>query len=209
MVAGCAPQVTTVRPPILPAATGWRALASEDDQLRIAEMPATWREARAAVTTRYFRLLVKEDELLDPVAARAMPTPPPGSYACRLVRLGRDPDGKAPPIQSFSQFFCYIKAEGDDRLSFTKQTGTELPGGWLYPDGARRLVMMGAQQRAPGDNSLPYAAERDRDLIGVVERIGPFRWRLVLPWRGSAPGLDVYELTPVPADKQATEPPAP
>jgi len=44
--------------------------------------------------------------------------------------------------------------------------------------------------------------------VGVIERIGPFRWRLVLPWRGERPGLDIYELTPVPLEQQAAEPPA-
>jgi hypothetical protein len=31
----------------------------------------------------------------------------------------------------------------------------------------------------------------------VLERIAPFRWRLVIPWPQSTSKLDVFELTPV------------
>ena len=34
-------------------------------------------------------------------------------------------------------------------------------------------------------------------MAGVLERIGPFRWRLVIPWPQSTSKLDVFELTPV------------
>lgn len=157
---------------------------------------------------RYQRLIRREGDLLVPNAARQQPTPPPGSYHCRLVKLGAG-TGREPPVQSFPDFFCYIRAEGDNRLSFTKQTGTELPGGWLHDDGGRRLVLIGAKQRTPGDNSLAYGSEPERNLVGVIERVGPFRWRLVLPRPAESAGLDIYELTPVPVEQQAAEPPDP
>ena len=56
-------------------------------------------------------------------------------------------------------------------------------------------------QKAPGDVSLGYGVEHDRDVVGVVERVGAFRWRLATP-RDDGKGIDVYELTPVPADQQ-------
>ena len=31
----------------------------------------------------------------------------------------------------------------------------------------------------------------------VLERVGPFKWRLVIPWPQSSSKLDVFELTPV------------
>jgi hypothetical protein len=34
-------------------------------------------------------------------------------------------------------------------------------------------------------------------MAGVFERIGAFRWRLVIPWPQSTSKLDVFELTPV------------
>ena len=35
------------------------------------------------------------------------------------------------------------------------------------------------------------------NMAGVLERIGPFKWRLVIPWPQSSSKLDVFELTPV------------
>lgn len=178
----------------------WRAIASAEDQERLKRLPDTWRKALGAVPRR---LAEREGELLAPQAARQHPLTPPGSYHCRLVRVGT---GKGSAVRSFPDFFCYVRADEDGRLSFSKQTGSELPAGWLHKDDERRMILTGARQRAPGDNSLPYGSEPDRDLVGIVERIGPFRWRLVLPWRGEQPGLDVYELIPVAVEQQAPEP---
>jgi hypothetical protein len=38
-------------------------------------------------------------------------------------------------------------------------------------------------------------------MVGVVERVGGFRWRLAVAG-ADARQLDIYELTPVPADQQ-------
>jgi hypothetical protein len=198
------PQAAVPPPP--PAETGWRAVVSAEDKQRVADLSQIWHQALQSVPHRYQAQITKEGDLLVAGAGRDHPTPPPGSYKCRLVKLGNE-GGREAPVRTFPDFFCYIRAERDNRLSFTKQTGTDLPGGWLHEDGDRRLVLVGAKQRKVGDNSLGYGEEPDRDLIGVIERIGPFRWRLVLPWRGGKPGLDVYELTPVPLAQQAPEPP--
>ena len=39
-------------------------------------------------------------------------------------------------------------------------------------------------------------------LERVLERIGPFKWRLVIPWPQSTSKLDVFELTPVDFSQQ-------
>jgi hypothetical protein len=36
----------------------------------------------------------------------------------------------------------------------------------------------------------------------VLERIAPFKWRLVIPWPQSTSKLDVFELTPVDFEQQ-------
>lgn len=186
---------------------GWRSMVSDDDRALLDGLPAIWERTLRAIPARQRGTVAAEDELLQPGAARQHPAVPPGSYHCRLVRL--DPADRSKPVQSFKEFFCYVRGEQDNQLSFTKQTGTELPGGWLHPDGDRRLVLVGAKQREAGDNSLSYGDDPDRNLVGAVERIGPFRWRLVLPQRMGRAGIDVYELTPVPSDQQAPEPQAP
>jgi hypothetical protein len=135
--------------------------------------------------------LREEGDLLRADAGLAHPALPPGSYHCRSVVLRRDAVERGKP------FFCFVGSETGERVSFTKQTGTALPGGWLYPE-ADRYVFLGARQRRAGDVSLAYGGDRTRDLIGVVERIGAFRWRLAL----SGTAMEVYELTPVAPDKQ-------
>lgn len=186
---------------------GWRAVVLPEDAERLDRLPSTWASVLASIPPRYRNAVVREGDLLIPDSGRDHPTPPPGSYRCRLVKIGPGARRSDPPIRSFPDYFCYIRGEKDNELSFAKQTGTELPGGWLHKDGDRRLILTGARQRGPGDTSLAYGTEPARDVVGVIERVGPFRWRLVIPWRRDAgTGLDVYELTPVPAAQQAAEP---
>lgn len=186
------------------AEPGWRGTISAEDKARLEALPSTWAAVRGQAERRSKNLWAGQAELVAADAALDHPALPPGSYNCRLVSLGQK-TARGAAVRTFNPFFCYVRGEGADGLSFTKQTGTDLPGGWLHADGDRRYVFLGAKQRKPGDNSLGYGIEGDRDLAGVVERIAPFRWRLVVPWRNGKPGLDVYELTPVPADLQAPE----
>lgn len=196
------------KPPAASSATAdWRSTVSADDRALIEDLPSFWNRTLQAVRARHRAAIAAEGELLQPDAAREHPAVPPGSYRCRLVRLAPAQAGR--PVQSFKEFFCYVRGETDNRLSFTKQTGTELPGGWLHPDGDRRLVLVGAKQREAGDNSISYGDDPARDLVGSVERIGPFRWRLAIPARRQQTGLDIYELTPVPPEQQAPEPKTP
>ena len=103
--------------------------------------------------------------------------------------------------RGFPSQFCFVGGEADGRLSFNKQTGSDLPNGWLYADDSDRYIFLGAQQHKPGENSLAYGTDRARDIAGVVERVGPFKWRLVVP-KTNAKSLWVYELTPVPTAQQ-------
>jgi hypothetical protein len=197
VLAGCAGRdrpvamVASVAPVALKAPSGWRAMIRPEDLGRIETLPATWAAARAGIGRRGATALREEGDLLRADAGLAHPALPPGSYQCRSVMLARG------VLQRGKPFFCYVGGEPGERVSFTKQTGTALPGGWLYPDDGR-YVFLGARQRRAGDVSLGYGIDRSRDLIGVAERIGAFRWRLVLP--GAT--LEVYELTPVAPDQQ-------
>ncbi len=208
LLAGCAKPVAviplTIDPPSSPQPK-WREALSEDDRERLDRLPQIWRSALDAVPKREQRLLARQGDLVDPDAAKDHPLTPPGSYHCRLVRIG-EARGRRPAVQVFPEFFCFVRGEGKGQLSFTKQTGSELPGGWLHPASDKGLVLLGARQRAAGDNSIAYGDDEERDLVGLLERIGYFRWRLVLPSRDGVPGVDIYELWPVPPDQQ---PPAP
>src|SRR3546814_9253606 len=112
---------------------------------------------------------VCSSDLLEADAALDHPALPPVSYWCRVVRLGKIAGRNL--IESFAPKFCYIRDE-EKGLSFTKQSGSDLPAGYLYADGERRYVFLGARQDAPGDVSLGYGVDPDRDVAGVVERVG-------------------------------------
>ncbi|MBB5987358.1 DUF4893 domain-containing protein [Sphingobium lignivorans] len=208
-LSACASRPAMVNAPPLPALEpprqGWRAIASEEDAARLDGLPRTWQAALEAAA-KFRRALAREGDLLAPEAARNHPAPPPGSYHCRLVKLGQAGRREA-PYRGYPAFFCNVRGDTNESLFFTKQTGSELPSGWLHRDGeARRLILTGAKQPSGNGTSLVYGEDAASDLVGVVERIGPFRWRIVMPWRGETPGLDIYELTPVALEQQAAEP---
>lgn len=205
-LAGCVSRpvtpVITVKTPE-PEPTGWRALASAEDRTRLAMLPMMWARARAAVPRRLQAKLRGETELVDPAAALELPAPPPGPYRCRLLRFG----GRA-GFASFPPDFCYVDG-GAEGLSFTKQTGENLPGGWLHEDTPKRHIFLGATPKAGAKGVPRYGDDPARDVAGVVERVSPFRWRLVLarPGRGSV--LDLYELVPVTPEVPGATPAVP
>lgn len=163
----------------------WEGIATPADQASIAGLPQRWSRALAAVPRRRAAALRGEGPLVEPGVALEMPTPPPGPYHCRLVRFG----GRV-GVATFKPDFCYVEAK-EGKLSFTKQTGGNLPQGWLYDDTPMREVFLGTMGQGR------YGDAPAQDVAGVVERVSPFRWRLTLTRAGKGALLDVYELVPV------------
>jgi hypothetical protein len=64
-------------------------------------------------------------------------------------------------------------------------------------DEPNRLIYLGSLALGSEEQPKAYGDDPRRDMAGVFERIGPFRWRLVIPWPQEQSKLDVYELTPV------------
>lgn len=164
----------------------WEGIATPIDKELLTALPGQWLRARAAVPRRAASRLRAEGPLADPMGALDLPTPPPGPYHCRLVRFG----GRA-GVATFPPDFCYVET-ANGGLSFTKQTGSNLPKGWLYEDTPKREVFLGTLGNGR------YGDDPAQDVAGVVERVSPFRWRLVLTHAGRGALLDVYELVPVP-----------
>lgn len=195
-LAGCAPKpvIIAIPPPAPEADKGpapWREVARDPDVQRLETIDAAWKVALdAARRGRFAKAVAEEGALLDPTAALSRPLTPPGRYECRLLRFaGR---GRAPAFTAYKPYFCYVEQEGD-LTTLVKETGTERQAGRLWPDGDTRLVFLGTL--AFGKEKPPAYGERhDRDLAGVLERIGEFRWRLVIP--RSRGGLDVLEMMP-------------
>ncbi|MBS0477877.1 MAG: DUF4893 domain-containing protein [Proteobacteria bacterium] len=196
ILTGCA--TTEVKPvppaPVAadPAPTGWRATASAVDRSRVDALPGLWKEALGQVPARLRTKVVAEGALLEPDAAQTLPELSPGSYLCRLIRLGGQRG-----YDSFKPDFCYITGEGDKR-SFTKQTGTILPGGWLFADTDKRQIFLGTNRPTAAGIAAPYGANPARDVAAVIERVAPFRWRMVVPHGSGGAVLDIYELVPIP-----------
>ncbi|GAA3904477.1 hypothetical protein GCM10022276_23860 [Sphingomonas limnosediminicola] len=186
--------VVTVEPPAKSEA--WKKLATAADQNRIARLDSAWQQALTEAGKSFTGEIRKEGALLKPQAALPRPAPTPGSYNCRLIKLGQAVP-KTRAYESFKPFFCYVEVEGD-LLTIVKQTGSQRPAGRLWEDdSSERLIFLGSL--ALGDEQMPvaYGDDPKRDMAGVLERIAPFKWRLVIPWPQSTSKLDVFELTPV------------
>ena len=173
----------------------WKQIATEADESRIGRLGAAWDEALADAGRSFAGEIRTEGALLDPKAALPRPAPTPGSYNCRLIKLGKT--GRDPAFERFKPFFCYVEVE-EKLLTIVKQTGSQRPAGRLWEDDVpTRLVFLGSLALGDEEQPLAYGDDPRRDMAGVFERIGPFRWRLVIPWPQSASKLDVFELTPV------------
>ena len=174
----------------------WKQVATAADEDRIARVGLAWQEALAEARKTNEADVRREGALLKPRGALARPAPTPGSYNCRLIKLGRA-TAKGKALESFKPFFCYVEVEGD-LLTIVKQTGSQRPAGRLWEDDdSTRLIFLGSLALGDGQQPIAYGDDSKRDMAGVFERIAPFRWRLVIPWPQSTSKLDVFELTPV------------
>jgi hypothetical protein len=178
-------------------ADAWMAIASKADMQRLANVTGAWAAGLADARKAGFVSAVREeDTLLETGAALPRPAPTPGSYNCRLVRLGSTGKGK-PAVEKFKPFFCYVQIDAD-LLTIVKQTGSSRPAGRLWDDdNDKRLIFLGSLALGDEEQPLAYGEDAKRDMAGIFERIGPFRWRLVIPWPQDGAKLDVFELTPV------------
>ena len=187
---GQAPSVETP-----PARMGWREIATPADRDRIARWRDGWIDALAkARASGYGGQIAAQGSLMIPDAALAGPTPPPGDYRCRVIKLGAQATGGLDYV-SYPPFRCRISME-KDLLSFTKLDGSQRPVGLLFPQDDSRMIFLGTMMLGDESRALDYGRDPDRDMAGALERVGPGRWRLVLPWPRWESTLDVIELVP-------------
>jgi hypothetical protein len=181
----------------------WKAVATPADRLRIDALPGLWGHAIAGLRKPARTILASEGALLDPAGAKDLPALPPGPYRCRLLRF--DARGG---LVGFKPDFCVVTGDAKG-IALTKQTGSNLPGGWLHPDGDHRLIFLGGVRGAAEDVPPAYGTDAATDVAGVVERIDAFRWRLTLTHAGKGALLDVYELVPVTPEVPGATPAVP
>jgi hypothetical protein len=190
-------------PPPPPPGTGgqavlrdWRGIVTATDRDRYARRDAAWRLAlEQARRQAGSGDLESVGDLIDPGAVRGGVTPPVGDYRCRTVKLGSQGGEAGLGYVVYGWFACRIE-QTPRGLKFSKLTGSQRPSGLLFPETDRQMVMLGSMALSTEPAANSYGQRPDRDLIAVLERIGPGRWRLVLPWPQYESNLDLIELVP-------------
>lgn len=176
----------------------WRKVASAKDQERIGRLDAAWRTALGQANEQHGAMIDAQGMLLVQKAGLAGNLqPPPGTYRCRTIKLGSQlAQGDLQYIE-YPSFKCTIELTPGGDLILTKTTGSQRTRGLLYPDAENpnRLIFIGAQAWGMDEKGFPaYGQMPERDQIGVFERVGVDRWRLVLPYPKQESNLDVMEL---------------
>ena len=127
---GCAtapkPRASVQLETLPPAEQAWHGAIAPADAALIDNLPAIWSRVLVSAKRWSGGAVADEGALLDPDGALDHPELPPGSYRCRVVRIGKGAGHRR--FVAFPPYFCYVKAE-DQGLSFAKQTGSDLPSG--------------------------------------------------------------------------------
>ncbi|PZO05669.1 MAG: DUF4893 domain-containing protein [Alphaproteobacteria bacterium] len=202
-LAACATLAPPVPPvPPLPGQTAenalpdWRGIVTRADRDRFDRRDAAWRDAlRQARSLSGSGDLASTGALIDPDAGINGVTPPVGDYRCRTVKLGSQGDYEGLGYVVYGWFACRIE-DTPTGLKFVKRTGSQRPSGLLFPENDSQMVFLGSMSLGDEAAANSYGRQPDRDMIAVLERIGPARWRLVIPWPTAESKLDLIELVP-------------
>ena len=188
--------------PVATDAANWRSVATDADRKRIRNWWKAWDEAlKSARVNGFSKQVANEGVLLKPDAALPNPFLPPGDYKCRVIKLGTPTatsgtaNGSILAYVDYPFFKCRVTAE-QAIFSLTKLTGSQRPVGLLFDDTEKRQIFLGTMVLGDETNPLDYATDTKRDMAGMVERIGPRRWRLVLPYPAYESVLDVFDIVP-------------
>jgi hypothetical protein len=175
-------------------AADWRSVVTQDDAKRLrgwrSDFAAALKKARAA---GHGADIDAEGALLTPDAA--IPgVLANGDYRCRIIKIGARGEGLLDYI-AYPGFRCRVVQDGAVQY-FAKLTGSQRPMGRIYPADAMRRVFLGTLEL--GDEVRPrrYGSDVDRNLAGWVERVGPAKWRIILPAPRFESLTDVIELVP-------------
>lgn len=175
----------------------WRAVASTASEEAIDSLEAAWNQALEEARQRFRRKVTGDGALLAQGGGEPRAAPAPGSYRCRVVRIGAARAG-APAYVSGRQGFCFVGVQ-DDQLSLTSEAPGARIGGHLWEtEQSGRLVFLGAAIPAGARVAPAYGTDAAGDVAGIVERLGEFHYRLVIATPGAAQKLAVYELTAAP-----------
>jgi hypothetical protein len=175
--------------------TAYRDVISDDDHIRLRD----WRISfvaglDAARKAGHGDEIAREGALLEPDSALAGPAIPNGMYRCRVIKLGARDAGNLDYV-SYPGFNCRVRPE-ETLQRLGKLSGSQRYVGIIFPSDAVRSVFLGTLAFADESRTLQYGQDQDRDVAGYVERIGPNRWRLLMPQPHFESKVDVMELVP-------------
>jgi hypothetical protein len=175
--------------------TEWKDVVTADDRERLREWRTTFVEALKAANKAHSAEIAKEGALLDPDSALPGPSMPDGMYRCRVIKVGAKQPGNLDYV-AYQPFTCQVRADKDlHRLN--KLTGSQRYVGLIFPEDKMREVFLGTLVLGDERRALQYGQDDTRDIAGFVERIGPSRWRLIMPKPHFESQLDVMELVPL------------
>jgi hypothetical protein len=176
--------------------SNWRRIATDDDKARLRDWRTTFTKALDAARKGGHGVDVdREGVLLDPDAAIAGNPIPNGMYRCRVIKLGAKAAGNVDFV-SYPGFICRVRADHQlQRLS--KRSGSQRYVGIIFPNDAVRQIFLGALVLGDERRALQYGQDPMRDVAGYIERVGPGRWRLIMPQPHFESQMDVMELVPL------------
>jgi hypothetical protein len=177
--------------------TAWKQVVTEDDRQRLMNWRTSFVNALdAARKAGHAAEIAREGALLDPDAALGPPAIPDSLFRCRIIKVGAKPTSGAPAYVVSQPFTCRVKPDrGLQR--FNKFGGPQRYVGLIFPGDAVRQVFLGTLVLGDETRALQYGQDELRDVAGYVERIGPNRWRIVMPNPHFETQLTIVELIPI------------
>lgn len=169
----------------------WRKVATRQDRERLRGWRNAWMQALAKVraTPAGAAIVAADPALFDPDRVMLGGALTPGAYRCRVYRLG---GVGARGMLRGDWTACRVTESGIVRRLVTD--GDQRASGNLFDSTDSRTVFLGTLAMGDEDRPMPYGRDDQRDMAGLVERVGPDRWRLVLPFPAFQSTLDVMEI---------------
>lgn len=194
LLGGCEALLQPAR--LIPEMTSdWRRIATDEDRARLRDWRSTLVDALAAAQRAgHGAEIAQEGALLVPDAALGGGRIPYGLYRCRVIKLGAASPGLLDYV-AYPSFSCRIGPDGPlQRLD--KLNGSQRYAGLIFPNDAMRQVFLGTLLLGDETRALQYGQDQDRNVAAYVERVGPQRWRLLMPRPRFESRIDVMELVP-------------
>ena len=176
----------------------WKEVATGNDRQRLVDWRKSFVNAvEAATKAGHGAEIQREGALLEPDSATGPSAIPNGLYRCRTIKIGAKAEGDLPYV-AYPPFYCRVKAERNLQR-FNRFGGAQRIVGLIFPGDPVRQVFLGTLVLGDETRALQYGQDELRDVAGYVERIGPNRWRMLMPAPHFESQFDVMELVPTSA----------